>query len=407
MTKEQIYELKHKRAEAVSAAKGLLDQKDLAGYQTKMAEVDAFNAEIDASEKLLAEEGRFEDGEAGYVGLNAAQAQKAADAQRERTLDELRGSNDYARAFAKAMKTQAKVKTCQGVEDFAPLYKALQEGGGTPTGADGGFLVPVDFDHTIQKMEKDYLDLAALFHTEPVNTLTGWRVVEDGTLKALPKVAELATIGKDDQPKFKRLDYTVDKYADRLPISSELLEDNVSGLLQYVAGWFGPKYILTKNTLLLALLKGLAPAVGLTVGSEAKELKHALITKLNTAYSRTATILTNQNGYAAMDGWEDKNGRSLLVPNPADPAVNRFQGRQVVYGDNDIIPDESKSIPIYIGSFQAVGTLFVRKGIELATTDVGGDAWASDSVEMRAVCRMCAMSVNPKAAIKATITPVA
>ena len=58
---------------------------------------------------------------------------------------------------------------------------------------------------------------------------------------------------------------------------------------------------------------------------------------------------------------------------------------------------------IYVGNLKAVGTLFVRKGIEVAATDVGGDAWATDSWEMRALCRMCAVGIDPNAAFKATI----
>ena len=188
-----------------------------------------------------------------------------------------------------------------------------------------------------------------------------------------------------------------------MPVSAELLEDNTAGLLQYLAGWFGPKYILTKNTLLLSLLTGLETEVALTAGSEAKELRKALITKLNTAHSMAATLLTNQNGYAEMDGWEDANKRSLLVPNPADPNVYRLSGRRVVYGDNDLIPDETTKHPIYVGNFKALGTLFVRKGIEMAATDVGGDAWATDSYEIRALCRLDAVAMDKAAAFKATI----
>lgn len=148
--------------------------------------------------------------------------------------------------------------------------KALQETGGSPEGADGGFLVPQDFDNMIHQLEKEYLDLSQLFTVETVTTLSGWRAVEQGTRKALPKIAEMGTVGKDDQPKFAKVSYTVDKYGDRLPVSSELLEDNTAGLLQYLANWFGPKYILTKNTLLLGLLTALETEVALTAGSEAR-----------------------------------------------------------------------------------------------------------------------------------------
>ncbi len=116
-----------------------------------------------------------------------------------------------------------------------------------------------------------------------------------------------------------------------------------------------------------------------------------------------AVLLTNQDGYAEMDGWEDKNGRSLLVPNPADPSVYRLNGRQVVYGDNDLIPSADSGVPVYVGKFQALGTLFIRKGLEMAATDIGGDAWATDSYELRGLCRMDAVAMDNSAAFKAVL----
>ena len=403
MNYQDFLELKHKRAEKLAQGQGLLEKKDLEGHKALLAEVEKLNAEIDAVEKQLAEEGRFSDGDSRMEALAAQYRAKQEDKAKGAAVDTIRRTNEYANAFAKAMRAGATVKRGRGVEGYEPLYKALQETGGDPEGADGGFLVPLDFDNLIHAYEKEYLDLAQFFAVENVRALSGWRAVEQGKRKALPKIAEMGTIGKDDQPKFAKVSYTVDKYGDRLPVSAELLEDNTAGLLQYLAGWFGPKYILTKNTLLLSLLTGLETEVALPAGSEAKELRKALITKLNTAHSMAATLLTNQNGYAEMDGWEDANKRPLLVPNPADPNVYRLSGRRVVYGDNDLIPDETTKHPIYVGNFKALGTLFVRKGIEMAATDVGGDAWATDSYEIRALCRLDAVAMDKTAAFKATI----
>lgn len=63
-----------------------------------------------------------------------------------------------------------------------------------------------------------------------------------------------------------------------------------------------------------------------------------------------------------MDGWEDANKRPLLVPNPADPNVYRLSGRQVVYGDDDLIPDETSKHPIYVGNFKAPGHVVCPQG---------------------------------------------
>ncbi|WP_298030270.1 phage major capsid protein [uncultured Dysosmobacter sp.] len=403
MTYQELLELKSKRALKLAEGKDLLAKKDFEAHKTLMGDVEKMNTEIDAAEKQLAEEGRFADGDDKLKGLYAEFKARQEEKAKGKKVDDIRRTNEYAETFAKALRNGVKVKQVWGSEEYGILGKALTETGGTPEGSDGGFLVPAEFDNMIHEYEKEYVDLAQFFTVESVRSLSGWRAVEQGKRKPLPKIAEMGNIGKDDQPKFSKVTYTVEKYGDRLPVSSELMEDNTAGLLQYLAGWFAPKYILTKNTLLLSLLTGLATEISLAAGTEAKQLRKALIKNLNTAHSMAAVLLTNQDGYAEMDGWEDKNGRGLLVPNPADPNVYRMMGRRVVYADNDLIPNETSKTPIYAGNFKALGTLFVRKGIEVAATDVGGDAWATDSYEIRGLCRLAAVTMDEKAAFKATI----
>lgn len=392
-TYETLLELKAQRTALIEKGKTLVGEKKFNEHKTLMeGEVAKLNGQIEAVEKQLAEEGRFATGK----GMTPPTAKE--DPHAEEKLEELRSSKAYGKAFLKALKNGVTVRRGKGNEEYAPLYKALTISGGTTAGQDGGFLVPIDFDNAIMRLSEDYLALANLFNVETVSTLSGWRVVEDGVPKKLPNVDELATIGKDDQPKFRKIEYSVKKYADRLVISNELLEDESAGLLQYVAEWFAPKYILTQNSLLLPFLTGLESTVELTAGSEDKILRKALITKLNTYYARSATMLTNQSGFAEMAGWEDKNGRALLVPDATAAEVQRYRGKQVIYGDDTLLTDKE----IYIGNFKALGTLFNRKGFEMATTNIGGDAWATDSTELRVICRMDAQKVYGDAAFKAT-----
>jgi len=393
-----LLELKNKRETLLAKGKQLIAEKKFDEHkQLVEGDLAKLNEEIDAVEKQLAEEGRFSDMDEHLKGLHDGLQRQREDEKTLKTLDGIRGSNEYARAFLKAMATGATVKHSRSVEALAPLYKALTIAGGDPAGSDGGFLVPAEFDNAIIRASKEYLDLSTLFNVEHVTSSSGWRAVEIGTPTALPNVDEMGTIGKADQPKFAKVPYSVKKFADRLPISSELLEDESAGLLAYVADWFAPKYVLTKNTLLLPMLTGLTKTVELT-GTPDKVLRQALIKQLNTAHSRTATLLTNQSGYAEMDGWEDGNNRSLLVPDPTAAQAMRYRGRPVVYGDDTELTEKA----LYVGNFKALGTLFVRKGIEMATTNVGGDAWATDSTEARVICRMDAKEVFKDAAFKAT-----
>lgn len=412
MDMRKLYDLKNKRAALLAEAKGDLDKKDLEGYQAKMTEVKAMNAEIEAMEDLVAEEGRFRDDDKGAVLRAQALEAGKEEALKLSALDAARQGNEYVNAFAYALKNGVPVRAVGRYEELAPLANALTIGGGTPAGSDGGFLVPVEFDDMIQRKMKEFIRLADYFKVEPVTGYSGWRAVETtASREPLPLMGENTAIGMTEQPKFSRVDYTIKKYGDRIAISQELLEDNTAGLLQYIAEWFAPRVVLTENSLLLGLLSSLK-AVSLTAGREVQELKSTLNKDLNTAISRNAVILTNGNGYDFLDQLTDNNGRGLLVPNPADPDVYRFKGRPVVMADADLIPGRKVTAsgatkgdydPVYIGYFRAFGTLFQRKAMEFATTNIGGNAWANDAPELRGIVRMDAQKVDESAAVKREI----
>ena len=173
MNYQEFLELKHKRAEKLKEGDALLAKKDLEGHKALMAEVDKMNAELDAAEKQLAEEGRFSDGDSRMEALASQYRARQEDKAKGAAVDTIRRTNEYANAFAKAMRSGATVKRARGVEGYEPLYKALQETGGDPEGADGGFLVPLDFDNMIHEYEKEYLDLAQFFAVENVRALSG------------------------------------------------------------------------------------------------------------------------------------------------------------------------------------------------------------------------------------------
>ena len=411
MTYQELLELKNKRTEKLKEGTTLLSKKDLEAHKTLMGEVAKMNEEIDAAEAQLAEEGRFADSDAKLAALAKGAAKKKEDEAKEKSADAIRKEPEYARTWAKALRAGLSVKRSRGVEGYEILHKALTVAGGTTAGEDGGYLVPKDFDDAIIRETKDYVDLSSLFNVETVTTYSGWRAIEvAGQRTKLPQVGENTAIGKKNQPKFKKIDYTVKKYGDRLVVSSELMEDNTAGLIQYLAGWFGPKYILTKNDLLLSILKKLTFTAqsATTDKDKVKAIKSILNTKLNTAHSRGAVLLTNQNVYDEMDNWVDGQNRPMLVPDVSGD-FDRIKGRRVVYADNDLIGTHSVTSgetssqttktydPLFIGNLKAAATLFQRKAMEVAATDVGGDAWANDAYELRCLCRMDAQAVDTTA----------
>lgn len=387
--KRKLLELKNSRTAQLTAAEKALKDGDSAAYDAAMGEITKLNGEIDKVEKLLGEQNRYAAPPA--PGADPTAPENPEDKSRSEQLKALRGSNEYARAFCKALRSGARPDVYR--EALSPLYKALTIAGGDPVGSDGGFLVPMDMETRIIEIAQELPNLAQYVNTETVSVNSGIRTLEaDGARKPFPLVGEMAAIGKTAQPRFKQLSYTCGKYGDRLPISNELLADATS-FMEYVARWFAQRYVATQNELIRGLLDTLpfTAFAGATDTAIVKEVNRVFNKGLKKADSKAAVILTNQSGYDVLDGLLDGNGRPLLKPDLSGDFTH-YKGRRCDYFDDALFEnhavEEVNYAPLYIGNLRAAITLFVRNGITMATTNVGGDAWENDCSEVRALCRM-------------------
>lgn len=399
-------DLLQQRADTLESATKKYNAGDMTGYSADMETVKGFNAQLETLDNLIAEKEKSF-GEEVFMGTKGAQHRN--DKVGGSLMDSIRSTEKYASAWMEALKKGLNIENGFGLKSLDPLFdaerasKALSIGGGDTPGEEGGFLVPMDFDRKIIELQKQYIDLSILVNVQRVNANSGWRAVDTtGTRKPLTKVSELSEFKEGQQPKFKRVIYNCSKYGDKVSVSGELMAD-YEGIISYLAEWFAPKYVLTKNKLILDLLHALpfSALAGDTDAAQIRAMKSLLNKGLNTAHAKSAVILTNSNGYDIMDGWADANGRPLLVPDPKGGDFDRFKNRPVHYAD----PDEIAAVsvenvsydPIYVGNLKAFCTLFLRKGFRLDSTNIGGRAWDTYSTEVRASCRMDAQTVDDSA----------
>ena len=315
---------------------------------------------------------------------------------------EMRASNEYARAFCYAIRNGISPRKGRADERCKILYDAMTEGGGDPAGEDGGFLVPVDIDNTIRELRRELNPLAELFSTETVTAPTGWRVIDTAPSSAMPSIDEMGTVANNsDQPLFGKVTYALAKYGLRIPISNELMNDEAANLMAYLGRWFAKKLILTENSLLIAALG--TPSTALTSsGVEADAAIKKIMNKtLDPAISASAVILTNQTGFDCLDQLVDLSGRGLLQPDPTNATMMKMFGRRVVAVSDAQLPNLSTDTyaPFYIGDMKEFATLFSKDGFEVASTDVGGDAWAKDSTEVRGIARLCVSKFDTAAVV--------
>ena len=399
--KRKLLELKNSRVEQINAAEKALTAGDGAAYDAAMKQVGELNTEIDKVEKLLGEQTRYSNPTpAPQMAMGAPNTPEETD--RSKQLKALRGSNEYVRAFVKALRIGARPDSYN--ESLEPLHKALTIAGGDPVGSDGGFLVPLDVETRIIEIAKELPNLAQYVNVETVTVNSGIRTIEaDASRKPFPAVGEMKPIGKTAQPRFRQLAYNCSKYGDRLPISNELLADATT-FTEYVSRWFAQRYVATQDALIRALLETLpfTAFVGTTDAALVKEINRVLNKDLSKEDSKAAVILTNQSGYSALDELADANGRPFLKPDLSGDFTH-YKGRRCDYYDDALFANHVDSdvsyAPLFIGNLRSAITLFNRAGITMATTNVGGEAWENDCTEVRALCRMDAKFLDEDAVV--------
>lgn len=361
---------------------------DAANSAVPMADIEAQQNQISEMQKRM---GVLQE---SYNALKDSQVpglQPVGQPDMPKSKKDMLASNEYARAFCYAIRNGVTRKNGRGNEHVKILFDALSEGGGDPVGTDGGFLVPVDIDNTIHELKRELLPLSDLFNVESVSAPTGWRPIDTAPSTPMPEIDEMGTVANNsDQPAFGKVNYALAKRGLRIPISNELMADEDANLMAYLGRWFAKKLVITENYLLLAALG--TPSTALTSGTITAEgaIKTILNKSLDPAISAAAVVITNQTGFDALDQLVDDTGRGLLQPDPTNATQKKIFGRNIRVMSDAQLPNLSTNTyaPFYIGDMKEFATLFHKGTFEVASTDVGGDAWVKDLTEVRGIARL-------------------
>lgn len=343
-------------------------------------------------------------------------AQVAAPAGEPRSVIAMRQSREYHRAFATALRNRANPAAPCAEESMKVLYDALTESGGIPAGADGGFLVPEDVDHQIRERMRALNPLRELFTVEPTSFSRGTRINDNAPTTGLTQLDGENPAGgvpQDDQPSFSQISYSLNTYGLIVPVSRELAADEVANLFGYIARWYGKKQVITENILLKAALNLLTAGV-ITADDDLNaiaQLKSILNIALDPAISQTATILTNQSGFDYLDSINDAMGRPLLQPDPASGTPRLLKTHPIKVMSNKVFPNRvvesgagaGEYYPIHVGDFQQYATLFERMPLEMVSTDIGGEAFNKNRIDVRGITRLGVSRFDLEAVVRREI----
>lgn len=286
-------------------------------------------------------------------------------------------------------------------DEEAEVLKEARAGMSVGVDADGGLIVPQDVQTAINELKRELNPLDALVTITPTVRMTGSRVMEKlSDMTSLENVDEMHVINEMEGPKFEKIAYAIKKYAGILPISKELLADTDQNLISYVYRWFAKKDVVTRNGLIIAILKTFAKKPVTNTDS----IKDILNVDLDPAISLTADIVTNQDGFNFIDKLKDQEGRYLLQPNPLNPTQKMLFAHPVHVVSNKHLPTETKKAPIIVGAMKEAVVLFDRQLITLEGTGIGGDSFKRDSYDIKAITRLDVKAFDKAAAVYGELT---
>lgn len=380
----------------------------LQALETEKAKVRSLLAEnkvLDA-ERVMEEVRSLQKAVALQQELEALEDQTLDDAtpidhNNNRTDTELEA--EYKRVFLKGLRRQ---RITADDHSIISEYRAAMHEGAVTTDPDGdtGIIVPQDIQTRINELMRTLNDLSQYIRVERVNTLSGSRVLEkDEDMVPFAVVDEYGEIQEIDNPKFTPVTYKLIKRAGFLPLTNELLKDTDQNILSYVTNWIAKKHVVTKNSLIIAVLNSLNKR-GLT---DIKAIKKVLNVDLDPAISLSSTIITNQDGFQWLDEQEDGNNRPLLQDDITQPGKKLFKGRPIVVVANRTLPSTGTTTvkaPFIVGNFKELMVLFTRGVYELASTNIGGDAWRRDSTELRTITRDDCVKWDTESAVFGQLT---
>ena len=333
---------KMRQLQALMMQKSKEAQALLEGENKDLAQAEALLDEIDALQKEFDIEARLEQANKAGVPEEPEQPKKVS-----------------------GFKAIAKLLTRKALADEE---KALITGDGAADGEN--LLVPEDVKAEINELRKTYKSAKHLVTVETTDALAGSVNYEDGAPAGLTEFADGEAIAEETNPKFVAKKFAIRHFGKLIPVSRILIGAEKAGLMGYINRWFLKNAIISENNEIFETLKaGYNGGTPKTVNGW-KALKKSINVDLDPSCLIDGVIITNQSGFAALDEEEDKDGRPVLHPNPANPTEKLFQGLRIeVFPDAQLPNIDATHFPLIYGSTKAGATFVEHKGLEFNVSE--------------------------------------
>lgn len=315
---------------------------------------------------------------------------------------------DIARAFVNRIVCGLR-KTAMPKED-AEIMNMMTEADPNEDGeSDGGFTVPQDIQTDIIELRRTENDLEQYVNVEPVQTLSGSRVIEiDADSTPWSDVDEGEEFPEEETPKFKQISYKVKKKGGILKTTRELLKDTAVNILAYLNKWIAKKSRATRNAAILKKLNEITAGKEIVVAT-IDDFKDVFNVQLDASIAQSSIVLTNQSGFNYLDKLKDNDGNYIIQPDVTDKTKKLLFGVYPIHVVSNktlknTVGDTEEKYPVYMGDLKEAITLFDREKITVELSTEAGDLWAKDLTGIKVRDRFDVQAVDESAVIKGEIT---
>ena len=334
---KRMRELQNLMAQKAAEAKGFTEgeNKDLEKAAALLDEVDELQKEFDTLERIE------KTNKAGVPEAPAPQAKVSG-----------------FKALAKILNKKA----------LSDEEKALITGEDAQDGEN--LLVPEDVRAEINELRKTYKSAKHLVTVETTDALAGSVNYEASAPAGLTEFADGEDIANETNPKFVAKKFAIRHFGKLIPISRILAGAEKAGLMGYINRWFLKNAIISENAKIFATLKeGYNEGTPKAIAGW-KALKKSITVDLDPSCLIDGVIVTNQSGFACLDEEEDKDGRPVLQPNPANLTQKLFQGLPVeVFPDAQLANIDATHFPMIYGATKAGATFVEHNALEFSVSE--------------------------------------
>lgn len=351
-------ELMQKRASLIDSAKAIAEGQQTdetrAAFDEIMKQADALKADIARAEKLESEQAELVQPESTPAAKPEAREVNGAPA-----VNKTKPGDSEMRAIAHYIRTGDASRELK----LNPEFRASNDTDmniGTP--ADGGYTVPTGhYQGIIAKRNEGML----------APRLGVLRIPGKGTTVNVPKdngstnefVATNEAADSDrDAPALGQVAMTLVDYTKRVELSTQVLEDEDSNLLDYLNSYVGTAMGITHNKLLFteALANGTSVTLGAAASASAGDIPK-VVYSLKSEYAENAKWVfprANEGAYRALTG----NNWQFVATPPGSVAGSTLWGYPVFNSEQAIAAVGAGNKALVFGDFSYIG---MRDGADL------------------------------------------